>query len=156
MVGGPPSPALYRNGKGVGARHPKFAAATNPSHILIQSREARGRRDVPPAPPRRSPPPLPSPVSAGGGQRASATHVDHHCRRTHTSTTPSSSASSVPWPPPPLHHLPPMVCVFSPLSPSLSLSVVVDQGTTLVILLRMYPMPDLYLEYEIRSEIRKK
>ena len=83
---GPRRPRYIETGRGSGLVIPSLPLPQTLSHILIQSREARGRRDVPPAPPRRSPPPLPSPVSAGGGQRASATHVDHRRHRTRAST----------------------------------------------------------------------
>jgi len=39
MTGGLPSPALYKNRRGVGALYPKFTAATSPSDIPIRSRE---------------------------------------------------------------------------------------------------------------------
>jgi len=78
-------------------------------------------------------------------------HDVHHChshcrRRTRTSTTLSSSTSSVPWPPPPLHHLRLTVCasysLLLPLFPSVSLPLVVDQGWTTCLQLRMFsPYP---------------
>ena len=79
MAGGPPSPALYKEREGPGARYPSFAAARNPSHnptdLGLRSADRKFRRhDVLLRQPRRRPvlvearrPPRPAPPTAAAG-----------------------------------------------------------------------------------------